>query len=308
MRALVLAGVFSLLAGLFVAPAAAARAPVSPAAPKPHAAPTTTVDPAAQKEANADKRAGLDAEIDALRASDAEMRTRLSEISGQLDAKKAELASASAAADQANAGLVAAQAAVEVATAEAVRTEGEVRQMAIDAYLNPPSEVLAMVLVSSSLEEASRRRSVLTIRAQRRAVILDERRVALAQQEQVEGQARTAKEAADQARDAQKTVVTSLEQQRRQQSSFAAAIDSRLDASLAESASLQALDAKLAKEIADRDLALKQQADLLGVTTPPPPSPAPPPPTTTPPPPKPDAPLPRVPTPAIPTVDVVNVG
>jgi hypothetical protein len=298
-------------AALLATPVLAAGASVShqqqtPNKKKP--APTTTlVDPNAQLQVNGQRRAGLDQEIDALRSTDAQIQAQLASITGKLEVQKAELARAEAAAAAADAAFAEAETAAVAARAEADRTKAAVKDMAIQAYLHPPGEAMATVLVSHSIEEASQRQSMLSLRAERQSDVLDQRRAALEVLEEKEGSARSAKEAASTAKQSQASAVKQLEVARQQQAGFASAVDRRLESALGEAVGLDALDAKIAKQVQQQQEDLRRQAELAGIM-PPPPTP---PPTTAPPPksggtPTTKPPLP--PLPQIPSVDVVDVG
>ncbi len=270
---------------------------------------TTVPDPAAQLQINGQRRAGLDQEIDALKATDAQIQAQLTAIGSRLEAQKAELARTESAAAAADAAFAAAEAEAAAAQAEADRTRDAVKDMAIDAYINPPGERLATVLVSHSIEEACQRQSMLSYRAERQSDLLDERRAALAALVEKEASARSAKDDAQAAKKAQEAAVAQIETSRQQQAGFAASVDRRLEASLSEAAGLDALDAKIAKQVQQQEADLRRQAEMVGVVPPP----APPAPPTTAAPPRsgggaPAPPAPVVPLPQIPSVDVVNVG
>jgi hypothetical protein len=256
-------------------------------------------DPRGQQ-VNGQRRAGLDHEIDALRATDAQVRAQLAAIGAQLAAEKAELATAEASATAANAAFTEAEAAASAARDVAERTRAAVKDVAIQAYLHPPGEVMATVLVSDSIEQASQRQSMLELRAERQSDLLDQRRAALAELEKKEAAAHDAKDAAEKARADQAAAVAQIEASRQQQAGFAAQIDRRLESALAESAGLDELDANIAREVAAQQDALRKQAEAAGVVLPVlPPS------STTSPPRRGSS---SGPLPQIPSVSVVNVG
>ena len=257
------------------------------------------------------ERGSLSGEIEALRGSEAEVQAKLAELSGQLEIQRAALEDARWVAINAAAQFTEATELAADARLEARRTEREVRQMAIDAYIHPPAEDLAAVIMSETIAEANSRRSVLEVRAEQKADLLDKRRSALKALEAAEREADEAKQAADEAKQEQETATLQLEATYAQQENFAAALEARLEASLAEVAALSSLDAQLAGQIRDRELQL-QEAAAAALNPPPERTPAavPPPapvPATTAPPPTVPRPKPK-PIPIPKTVKTVKVG
>jgi hypothetical protein len=229
---------------------------------------TTTISPAQlydQQQASA-SRSDVSGEIDALRASDAQVRARLALVSAQLTAKQADLATAKNAAAQASAAYDAATAALASARSEATRTQHEVRDMAVDAFVNPPGDEIASVLLSNSLEDASRRKSMLDLRARERSDLLDRRRAALAQLTEAEQSAQQTKDAADATQQQQQAAVDQLSAAQQQQQSFANALEDRLDNSLSEADGLDSLDPSMANQLDAQAGSLSAAAAAAGIT------------------------------------------
>lgn len=217
---------------------------------------STTVDPASARRENQRRQRQVAQEIDALRATNAEIQAALIDLDVRLSRGRAAVEAASAARAAAEAEVAAAEAAVEAAEAEARRTEDEVRQMAIDAYLHPPSEGVAAILASRSFSEARQRQSLLSIRTSQRDAVLQRRRSALAGLRRQRAAAAEAAKAAAAAEAAQAAELAGLEATRRQQQNLATSLDQRIESGLAESAVLASVDAELARQIDAQQAAL----------------------------------------------------
>jgi hypothetical protein len=264
-RARVHAGIAAVVVAL-CAPAAAAAAQAAPNATTTVPTTTTTTLDALQQQADDQGRFAVGGEIDALRASDAQVRARLALVSAQLSAKQAELAAATSAASQATAAYQAAQTALSNARAEADRTKHEVRDMAVDAFINPPGDEIASVLLSNSLEDASRRKSMLDLRARQRADLLDQRKAAVAQLQEAEAGAQQTKAAADADQQQKQAAVDQLTAAQQQEQSFATALEDRLDNSLSEADGLAALDPAIAAQLSSQAGSLGAAALAAGIT------------------------------------------
>ncbi|MBW3609228.1 MAG: hypothetical protein KY463_12900, partial [Actinobacteria bacterium] len=124
------------------------------------------------------------------------------------------------------------------------------REVAIEEYMRPVAGGPTVVLTSDSIADASRRSALLDFQAQRDAQVLDELRSA---REDLARSRQQAEQAAVQAEEERAEVtgrVEKLERARDQQADFVANVEQRLDATLAEAASLASLDANLAAQIA----------------------------------------------------------
>jgi hypothetical protein len=261
---------------------------VSLLAPVPTAAQdssSTTIDPVAARRENQQRQRRVAGEIDALRATNAEIQAALIELDVRLSQGRAAVEAAAAARASAEAEVAAAEAAVRVAEAEAQRTEAEVRQMAIEAYLHPPSEGVASILASRSFTEARQRQSLLSIRTRQRDAVLQRRRTALASLRRQRAAAAKAVTAARAAEEAQAAELARLEAARQEQQNLATSLDQRIEAGLAEAAILASVDAELSRQIDAQQAALaalvRQYQAVPTQPSPPPVVAAGPPPTTT---------------------------
>lgn len=217
---------------------------------------STTIDPAVARRENQQRQRRVAGEIDALRATNAEIQAVLIELDVRLSQGRAAVEAAGAARAAAEAEVAAAEAAVKVAETEARRTEAEVRQMAIEAYLHPPSEGVASILASRSFSEARQRQSLLSIRTRQRDAVLQRRRTALASLRRQRAAAAEAVTAARAAEEAQAVELARLEAARQEQQNLATSLDQRIEAGLAEAAILASVDAELARQIDAQQAAL----------------------------------------------------
>jgi hypothetical protein len=222
--------------------------------------PTTTLTPAEARAKIRQEQKQAGGEISSLRASDAEVRAALDE----LDTK---LADANGALDAATAFLTKAQedvAAAEDAQAEAEEAAeealAEVKKMAIEAYVNPPGDGLAIVLASGSIGEARERQSMLQLRVEERNELLRRRRAAVAEVKVKRREAEEAVKASQAAADSQRQAVASLEATRGAHVQLVAEVDMRLNAALGEAAGLAALDKELSDQISAQQQQLRAEA------------------------------------------------
>lgn len=242
--------VISLVGGGVAGASAGASAASNPTT----TAPKTAPDPPKRS------RADINGEIDVMQASGAQLESTLA-------AMDARLADQQAAVDAAATNLAAAEAAAQVARdetavakTEADRTAGEVKKMAIDAYLNPPSENFATILGSSSFAEARQRTSLLNMQADRRAGVLTARTAALNAVRAKEHEATVLRDEAKTAAVQQKSALDDLRGSRDQQKQMAGQLDQRIEADLGEIAALDAVDRQRAADLAAQNTRIAQLA------------------------------------------------
>lgn len=207
-------------------------------------------DPRAERERVRTDRAQVASEVNALEASSEEVSSALADLEANVSDQQNMLADARLAAEQAAESLATAKAEEQEAEGEISELEALVRDIAVEQYMRPTSLDPMVVLSSESVSEASRRNALLDFRSQRDADVLDELRSAREDVELRRQEAQRATERAEQERVEVAGRVDQLEGARDQQASFAASVEDRLDATLAEAASLADLDADLAAQIA----------------------------------------------------------
>ncbi len=221
--------------------AVATVAPLAEAAEKPN--------PRAERERIRSEQATVAGELDALKASNEEVTRALSDLDANVGDQQALLGDARRTAQLAAEAQAQAQARERQTEEEITELEGLVREVAVEEYMRPTTADPTVVLTSDSIADASRRSALLDFRAQRDDAVLDELRaaredLALSRQQAEQAAVRAEEERAEVAGRVEK-----LEQARDQQADFAETVEARLDATLAEAASLASLDATLAEQI-----------------------------------------------------------
>ena len=197
------------------------------------------------------KRAAVAAEIDTLKATNAEVEAALRALEANVAAQTAALRDAERRSAEADAALEAATAEVRSKEAEITELDAAVKELAIAAYMNPPSSAgLVDSLSAENIGEAELKQSLLEAKSANQLDVLDQLERA---REDLETARRAAEDAARVAEENRNAVAGKLDQvtqARNQQASVVAEVEARLDRSLIEAQSLAELDAKLSSEIA----------------------------------------------------------
>ncbi|WP_208029387.1 D-alanyl-D-alanine carboxypeptidase family protein [Rhabdothermincola sediminis] len=283
----------------------------APVAPPPAAA--RSADAASERERVRSQRAELALQIDTLQADDVAIDRALRDIEANVRAEQGRLADARRNADEAVKRWWEAQASADRKAQEVDALRSRMAQVAVEAYVEPPGHDLLDRLKADTATQAAEKEALLSTRAVRASDLIDQLRAAQRELEQERHAAEQAKaEAEEQAADAERRLAD-YEAARARQKQFAASVDERLSAKLAEADALAAIDAELAAQIRAEQLAMAERlratnpeptppSDPGGAppqqpgptppsTTPPAPSPPAGPPTTSPPPPPPPPPL-----------------
>ncbi len=284
-----------------------------PFAPAPaSAAGASANDPYAEREAVRSQRAALASQIDTLEADDAAIDRALGDLEANVRAEQLQLDDARRRVSEAIQRAFESQAAADEKQREVDDLQERMSVLAVEAYVNPPGHDLLEQLKAPTANEAAEKEALLSTRASRASDVLDQLRAARAALEDERAAAeRATVEADEQARDAEARLAE-YETARAQQQEFAAGLDDRLNAKLAEADALASVDAELAAQIVADQAALASRLRAMappvaeqavaptpaGPTPGPSPTPNPtptptptPPPTTPPPPPQPAPPL-----------------
>lgn len=216
--------------------------------------------PSAEREQVRAQKALVATQVDALRATDAQVSRALADLQANVDGQKALLAEAQRAAAQADQALVEANAAVAAKTAEIAVLRDEIREFAVEAFVRPPSDDALAALDSDDPGEAAEKRALLELQNTNDADLLDRLGAA---EEDLEVERALAEDAASRAkakRAAEEGRLGELTSALDQQSAYADQVQGRLDRALAEADSLAQIDANLSKQIRDSQAALARQA------------------------------------------------
>lgn len=199
------------------------------------------------------------AKVDALKATDAQIRAALADLTEHVASATAQLENAERAAAQAEAEQAEAEAAEAQAEADLISLRDRLRQQAIDAYVTSPTDAAWSVLSATDARDATARRTFLQMRSDRSLDSVEDFR---SLQEDLAAQRQRATDAAARARKHRAAVdahLDELQSAQAEQERFAAQVDSRIDAELAEAESLAALDSTLSSQIVQRQTTLAKQ-------------------------------------------------
>ncbi len=198
------------------------------------------------------QKAAQASEVNALEASDAEVSAALSALSANVSAQQDRVEEAERAVAQATAEQEAAEAEQAKKQAELDEITEEMKQSAVEAYVSAGSGTSYATLGSDDINDAVNKRTLLSMRASKDIDLAERYRSV---QEDLEIQRATAAAAAERARTNQVAVEDRLQELNSayaEQQAFAAQVEQRLDAALAEADSLASLDAGLSKNISSK--------------------------------------------------------
>jgi len=214
-------------------------------------------DPAEEREQVREELAAATDDLDTLRATDEEVTAALAALEDDVRTQQARLEDAQAEAELAQAEADRARADETEAEAAQGEVEGRLSDLAVDSYVGAGStDPMFELLASEDIDEGFRRQALTDIAAGNEADLVDE----LAALEEDAAIARESADAAsEQAGDAQAEAqqrVAEVQAAQERQQTFAAEVDVRIEARLAESVILQEQDAELSSEIAQAQAAL----------------------------------------------------
>jgi len=217
-------------------------------------------NPSAERERVRAQKAQVATQVDALRATDAQVSRALTDLQTNVDGQKALYAEAQRAAAQADQALAEANAAVAAKTAEIAALRQEIRDFAVEAFVHPPTDDALAALDSDDPGEAAEKRALLELQNTNDADLLDQLGAAEEDLEVERGLAEEAAARAKAKKAAEEGRLGELTSALDQQTAYAQQVQGRLDQALAEADSLAQLDANLSKQIRDRQAALARQA------------------------------------------------
>ncbi|MEZ5320997.1 MAG: M15 family metallopeptidase [Microthrixaceae bacterium] len=199
------------------------------------------------------------AKVDALKASDAQIRAALATISDNISTQTAQLDDARAAAATAEAERIAAEAAEARARKEAAELRTRIKRQALDAFTNNGLDMTLQILSADSLTEASQRNTWRMLQsgdsldtAEHYRTVQDQLATARAASEE------SARRAAARTHDVAQRLA-GLRAAQEQQQRFSDEVDDRLNAQLAEADSLASLDGALAGQIASQQASIARE-------------------------------------------------
>ncbi len=210
------------------------------------------------------QRQQAEAELDLLRATQAEVLAEITRLNDQVAARRVEADAARRRADDAAAQAADAQQRADAAAAVADRNRGEFRDYVTESFMRPPAQDLLALLTLPTVQDnshvvgmvravADRRKATAQRFADEQAAAMQARDVAAA----AEAAARSEVAAAEGAARELESVVSA-------RSAVAADLEDRLERQLAEVESLRELDARAARELAAAEAAVRAAAGPVG--------------------------------------------
>jgi peptidoglycan hydrolase CwlO-like protein len=209
-----------------------------------------------ERDAVRSQGADVDLQVDALQAEDAEVQAALAELQTNVATQQAELEEAERAHSEAEAELAAAIQAVADAQQRIDDLNRRADELVVQAFVSPQTDNALDAFRADSLSDAAVKQAVVEIQADTDADLLDQLDEAHEDME-VEQANKTAAEAAAEARnDEAAQELADVEAALAQQEAFAADLEERLNAKLAEAESLKEFD----KALSDR--LVREQAEV----------------------------------------------
>jgi peptidoglycan hydrolase CwlO-like protein len=202
------------------------------------------------------QRAEVDLQIDALQAKDVEVQAALSELENNVATQQAELDEAERAHEEAEGELAAAIQAVADAQLRIDELNRRADELVVQSFVSPPTDNALDAFRADSLSDAAVKQAVIEIQADTDADILDQLDEAHEDMEVEQANKTAAEAAAEEQKDEAAQELVDVQTALDQQQDFAADLEERLNAKLAEAESLKVFD----KALSDR--LVREQAEL----------------------------------------------
>jgi peptidoglycan hydrolase CwlO-like protein len=203
------------------------------------------------------QRGEVDLQVNALVAEDAQVQAALVVLEDNVATQQAELEEAERALQEAEAEVAAASEAVEAAQVRIDLLGIATDNLVIEAYVDPPTnQGLDAFRNAESLSDVAVRRALVEIQADADADLLDQLEQAHEDLEVEKANKEAAAAEAETKRAEAESELTEVQNALAQQQSFAADLEARLNAKLAEAESLKAFDAALAEQLVREQQAL----------------------------------------------------
>lgn len=197
------------------------------------------------------QRAAVATQIDTMTADAAQIDAALAALDANVQGQQSLLANAQRAYEEAGNRAIGAEWKAAARAADVTRLETQLAVVAVDSYVNPPGQDLLDRLKAKTATQSAQKQAFLGAQANRTGDIVDQLRAAKYDLERERDAARAARaEAQRQQEEAQQRIVD-LAVAQAQQQQFAASLEERLSAKLAEARALEATD----KELSDRLIA-----------------------------------------------------
>ena len=206
-----------------------------------------------RREAVQRQRAGVAAQLDALRASDRELESGLATLDREVARTRSKADAARMAADSAQAAVVQAESRLAGAKSEVETARRAAVGRAVSAYVSPLDDGLSAVLNARDLDDVARRQSLLAVVGARATNILDQLQAAEEDLAIAKADAAEASRLAAERRDATMSELDRASQAQAAQARLRDALDRRIAAFVAESDALGKEAASLSALIRSRE-------------------------------------------------------
>lgn len=216
----------------------------------------TQTDPRKQREEVRAQRAQAAAELDVLRASDADVRAALDGLAQNVAEQEAELTAAQDGLAAAQQAVVDAEAAQQAKVDQMDSARGSLHSLALAAYAGSPPPSPIDLLVTEDESSSVLRYGLAQFQSTQLTDVVDQLRSDAQDLADLADAAQNARVAAQARQADEQSQLDQLQQARDAQAALAADLEDRIDRSMAEAASLEAIDKELSAQIA------KQEAEL----------------------------------------------
>jgi murein DD-endopeptidase MepM/ murein hydrolase activator NlpD len=221
------------------------------------------------------RSAQLAAQLDTLRASDRQMDAAVAALDAQVSAQAGEMRAAESAVTAAEIAVAAAEARLAATEARLRGLKDDMSERAVNAYMRPGEGVVAEVLRSRTLGEASRRRALLEHVAGNDRDLADQLRAAREDEAQRRDEVKRARALAAERRRSASDRLRALKETRAHQVRVRGALESRIAEFIAEADQVAAVEAMLSETIRREEAAAAARTALLRASRPPAPAPRP---------------------------------
>lgn len=205
------------------------------------------------------KRAAAAAQVDVLKASEAELATALDSVANGVRRQEARVADAGRAAEMAVATLNAARARETEAETALLKTQTRMKSLAVQTYMRGGQTRASAALSSASIGEVARKQAYLDVAVDDIIELEGTLRAAREDLAVARGKAEAAARIATERRSSAEEQLQTLRRAQREKEELAAAVEVRLERTLAEAASLESVDRQLSAELARRQAELARR-------------------------------------------------
>ncbi len=230
-------------------------------------------DARTRREQVREEQAANAADLDALRATDAQLQDALAALERDVAAQQGAVEDAQRGVRRAERDIAEAEAAQRETQAEIDSLEARQQTMAVDSYIRSGTNAGDIeVLNESDPLAVAEREALLDLTSGRNADLSDQLTGARQDLRDEQARAEEAEQRAEDQRARAQRQLADLQTAQERQAAFAADVDRRIEARLSEAANLEQLDAQLSAEIAAQQAALAAQVPATGGSTTPTPA------------------------------------